>query len=80
MNKFKQAFRLELLLIMKIHLVIFIVQLELVTPLFNSYNRNLVLDLSIVLNEHTNIDVFFYEIERLVDKQIIKNKAHYLIK
>ena len=80
MNKFKQAFRLKLSLMMKIHSVIFIVQLKSITSSSDSYNRNFVFDSSIVLNEHANIDVFFYEIERLIDKRIIKNKTHYLIK
>ena len=80
MNKFRQAFRLKLSSVMKIHFVIFIVQLKSVTSSLDSYDRNLVLDSSIVLNEHANIDVSFYEIERLIDKRIIKDKAHYLIK
>ena len=80
MNKFKQAFKLKLSSIMKIHSVIFIAQLKSITSSSDSYNRNFVFDSSIVLNEHANIDVFFYEIERLIDKRIIKNKTHYLIK
>ena len=79
-NKFRQTFRLKLSSIMKIHSMIFIAQLKSIISLFNSYNQNFVLDSSIVLNEHANIDAFFYEIERLIDKRIIKNKAYYLIK
>ena len=79
-NKSKQAFRLELPPVMKIHSVIFIAQLESATPPPDSYDRNPVLDPSIVLNEHANTDALFYEIERLVDKRIIRDKAHYLVK
>ena len=65
---------------MKIHSMIFIAQLKSITSSPDSYDRNFVLDSSIVLNEHANIDVFFYEIKRLIDKRIIKDKTHYLIK
>ena len=80
MNKFKQTFRLKLSSVMKIHPMIFIVQLKSITSSSDSYDRNFVFDSSIVLNEHANIDALFYEIERLIDKRIIKDKIHYLIK
>ena len=80
MNKFKQTFKLKLSSIMKIFSIIFIVQLKSITLSFDSYDWNFILDSSIVLNKHVNINVFFYEIECLINKRIIKNKVHYLIK
>ena len=67
---------------MKIHFVVFIAQFESATFfLLNSdlYNRR-VINLSSMINEYVNIDAFFCEIERLLDKRIIKGKPYYLMK
>ena len=77
-----QTYRLKLSSIMKIHLVVFIAQLEPVTFFLlnsDSYDRR-VIDFSFVINEYININAFFYEIERLLNKHIIKGKSYYLMK
>ena len=77
-----QTYRLKLSSIIKIHLVVFIAQLKSITfSLLNSdsYDKRTT-DPSSVINEYVNIDAPFYEIERLLNKRIIKGKPYYLIK
>ena len=74
-----QIYRLQLFLIMKIHLMIFITQLKLITFNSNSYDRK-ISDLSPMFDEYIDIDVLLYEIKRLLNKRIIRNKSYYLIK
>ena len=67
---------------MKIHLVIFIAQLE--SIIFSLLNSNLYgkrfIDFLFVIDEYVNINTFFYKIKRLLNKRIIKDKSYYLIK
>ena len=77
-----QTYRLKLSSIIKIHFVVFIAQFESATFFLlnsDSYDRR-VIDFSQMINEYVNIDAFFYEIERLLNKRIIKNKSYYLMK
>ena len=74
-----QIYCLQLFLIMRIHSVIFIAQLKSVTSDLNSYDKE-ISDLFSMINEYINIDVLSYEIERLLNKRVIRNKSYYLIK
>ena len=73
------VFRLQLSSIMKIHSVIFIAQLKSVTKDTDFYGR--ILRKAVFVEENdSNSAVFFYEIERLINKRIIREHFHYLIK
>ena len=72
-------FRLQLSSIMKIHSIIFIVQLESVTKDIDFYERILKKTVFVEKND-SNSAIFFYEIERLIDKRITREHFHYLIK
>ena len=74
-----QIYRLQLLLIMKIHSMIFIAQLKSVTFDLNSYDRK-ISDFFLMINKYINIDVSSYEVKRLLNKRVIRNKSYYLIK
>lgn len=63
---------------MRIHLVIFIAQLELVTSSNNSYDKIITIDSFFILKQDTS--TLLYKIERLLNKRIIKNKLYYLVK
>ena len=78
-DKKKKIFKLKLLSIIKIHSMIFITQFELITN-FNLYNRLINVDSFSIINEYANTKTFFYKIEKLFDKRIIRNKIYYLIK
>ena len=74
-----QTYRLQLFSIMRIHSMIFITQLKSITFDSNSYDKE-ISDPFLIINEYINIDVSSYEIERLLNKRVIKNKSYYLIK
>ena len=74
-----QIYRFQLFSIMRIHSVIFITQLKLITFDSDSYGRE-ISDLLSMINKYINIDVSSYEIERLLNKRVIRNKSYYLIK
>ena len=73
------AFRLQLFSIMKIHSIIFITQLEFVTKNIDFYER-IFRKIVFVEKNDSNSTIFFYEIEQLIDKRIIREHFHYLIK
>ena len=74
-----QIYRLQLLLIMRIHSMIFITQLKSVTSDSDSYDKK-ISDLFSMINEYVDTNAFSYEIERLLNKRVIRNKSYYLIK
>ena len=74
-----QIYHFQLLLIMRIHSMIFITQLKSITFDSNSYDRK-INDLLSMINEYINIDVSSYEIKRLLNMRVIRNKSYYLIK
>ena len=82
-DKFKQTWRLKLSLIMKIHSIIFITQLESITSDSNLYDRNIDKDFSSIEEKHfiaLTTQTSHYEIERLINKRVIRNQSYYLIK
>ena len=74
-----QIYRLQLSSIMKIHLMIFITQLKSATSDSNSYNKK-INDFFSMINEYVDTNTFSYEIKRLLNKRVIRNKSYYLIK
>ena len=70
---------MKLLLIIKIHSIIFIIQLKLIIE-EDFYNRLINIDSSSIINEYIDIKTFFYEIKRLLNKKIIREKTYYLVK
>jgi len=74
------AFRLQLLLVIRIHSIISIAQLKLTTSDFDSYNRFVDRDLSPIENQHIDSNVSNYKIERLLDKRVAHDKPYYLVK
>ena len=74
-----QIYCFQLSFIMKIHSVIFITQLKSITSDSNLYDRK-ISDLFSMINEYININVSSYEIKRLLNKRVIRNKLYYLIK
>ena len=82
-DKFKQTWRLKLFFIMKIHSIIFITQLESITFDSNFYDKNIDKDFSSIEEEHfiaLTTQTSHYEIERLINKRVIRNQSYYLIK
>ena len=79
-DKSKQAYRLKLSSIMKIHSVIFIAQLKSTISKSNSYNRHVENNSSSVEKKNSHSKTPLYEIKRLLDKRISKNQFQYLIK
>ena len=88
-GKSKQAYRLELPPVMKIHPVISIAQLEPATPGPDPYGRSTERNPPPVAETHpaaTEAEAELarqaplYEIERLIDKRITRNQPHYLVK
>ena len=73
------VFRLQLFSIIKIHSIIFIAQLESVTKDIDFYER-ISREIVFVEKNDSNSTIFFYEIERLIDKRITREHFHYLIK
>ena len=74
-----QTYRLQLFFIMKIYLMIFIVQLKSITFNSNSYNKE-ISDSFSMINDYVDTNASSYEIKRLLNKRIIRNKSYYLIK
>ena len=74
-----QIYLLQLFSIMRIHSMIFIAQLKSITFDSNLYDKE-ISDPFLIINEYINTDAFSYEIKRLLNKRIIKNKSYYLIK
>ena len=74
-----QIYRLQLFFIMKIHSMIFITQLKSTTSDSDSYNKK-ISNLFSIINEYADTNAFSYEIKRLLNKRIIRNKPYYLIK
>ena len=73
---------MQLLSIMRIYLVIFIAQLESTTLKTNLYNRTIDRDLLSIEKKNSSLikKISLYEIERLLNKRVIKNEFHYLVK
>ena len=74
-----QAYRLQLSSIMKIHSVIFIAQLKPTTSDSNPYDKE-TSDLPPMIDEYADTNAPSYEIERLLNKRVTRNKSYYLIK
>lgn len=64
---------------MYIYLVILIIQLESISKDNNSYRQNTDADSSSILNKNYN-DISFYEIEHMINRQILRKKRQYLVK
>ena len=64
---------------MKIHSVIFITQLKLIISDSDLYDKK-ISDFFSMINEYVNANASLYEIKRLLNKRVIKNKLYYLIK
>ena len=76
------AFRLQLSFVMKIHSIVFIAQLKSITLDQNLYDKSTNKKSSFVEEKNSIIvkTTSHYEIERLLDKRIIKKHSHYLVK
>lgn len=79
-DKGMQAWRLDLPPMMRIHPIISIAQLEPATPGDDPYDRIVTADPPPVTNAHEDSASPSYEIERLLDKRITRNKPYYLVK
>ena len=69
---------------MKIYSIILIAQLKLTTINQNFYDKTTKRNSSSIEKNHSNIElikqVLIYEIERLLNKRLIRDHYHYLIK
>ena len=74
-----QVYRFQLLFIIKTYSIIFITQLKSIISDLNSYDRE-ISELFSMINEYININISSYEIKRLLNKRVIKNKSYYWIK
>ena len=75
-NKF--AFHLQLLLIMKIHSMINVTQLELKLSKTNSYKRSMNFESSSVIE--ANFETLFYALKQILNKCISRDQIYYLMK
>lgn len=74
------TYELKLSSTMRIHLVVFVTQLE-STSDFDSYDRSIFnYSLSVQADENSTQNSSKYEIERLLEKKMIRNNIYYLMK